>query len=178
MPSRIFAVALLFASMSLAQNIDLRKVATVHVYREGRLLMGVSLSADGKNVAFLSPNHMATFYMAPGYHELTLESGEICPKASFKALAGGEYFFRANYEHVVSDISLRSLKISLTAEPNIGDAENLKEVVIDQDKLAEILKLGNPSGLEPVTVPESKPEPNEETVKVSSATASATAGGR
>lgn len=148
MSSRFVAAAFLVSSMALAQTIDASKVGTVHVYREGRLLMGVSLFADGKNVASLSPHQIATFYLVPGYHELTLQSGEVCPKASFETRAGGEYFFRADYEHVVSATSLRDLRVSLSMRPNAGDAEELREVSIEPSKLTEILTQSNPSGLE------------------------------
>ena len=150
MTPRFVAVALLFSSVALAQSIDASRVGTVHVYREGRLLMGVSLFADGKNVASLSPHEMATFYLTPGYHELQLRSGEICPQASFDVRAGGEYFFRADYEHYVSATSLRDLKVNLSVEPNAGDTEALRDVKIDQTNLLEILAQSNPSGLKPM----------------------------
>jgi hypothetical protein len=149
MSSRFVAAVFLVSTVALAQTIDASKVGTVHVYREGRLLQGVSLFADGQNVASLSPHRMATFYLLPGYHELTLQSGEICPKVSFETRAGGEYFFRADYEHVVSATSLRDLKVSLSVQPDPGDAEDLRKVMIDQSKLTEILTQSNPGGLEP-----------------------------
>jgi hypothetical protein len=149
MSYRFVAAAFLVSTMALAQTIDVSKVGTVHVYREGRLLMGVSLFADGQNVASLSPHQMATFYLAPGHHELALQSGEVCPKALFETRAGGEYFFRADYEHVVSATSLRDLRMSLSIQPSAGDAEDLREVTIDQSKLTEILAKSNPGGLEP-----------------------------
>jgi len=139
MPSRFAAAVFLVSTMALAQTIDGSKVGTVHVYREGRLLRAVSLLADGKNVTSLSPNHMATFYLVPGYHELMLQSGEISPKATFETRPGGEYFFRAYYEYVVSPTSLRDLSVSLTMQSNAGDAEDLREVPIDESKLTEIL---------------------------------------
>lgn len=139
MRSRFVAAAFLVSTVALAQTIDASKVSTVHVYREGRLLRGVSLFADGKNITSLSPHHMATFYLAPGYHELMLQSGEISPKASFETRAGGEYFFRAFYEYVVSPTSLRDLSVSLSMQPNAADAEDLREVPIDESKLMEIL---------------------------------------
>jgi hypothetical protein len=139
MSCRFVAAAFLVSTMALAQTIDASKVGTVHVYREGRLLRGVSVFADGKNVTSLSPHHMATFYLAPGYHELVLQSGEISPKASFETRAGGEYFFRADYEYAVSATSLRDLSVSLSTQPNAGDAENLREVPIDESKLMGIL---------------------------------------
>ncbi len=149
MSCRFVAAAFLVSSMALAQTIDASKVGTVHVYREGRLLRGVSLYADGKNVTSLSPHRMATFYLVPGYHELVLQSGEICPKASFETRAGEEYFFRADYEYVVSATSLRDLKVSLSVQPNAGNAEDLREMTIDENKLTEILAQSNSRGLEP-----------------------------
>jgi hypothetical protein len=59
---------------------------------------------------------MATFYLFPGYHELTLRSGEISPGASFKAEPGGEYFFKADYEPVVSATSLKDVSVSLSMQ--------------------------------------------------------------
>ena len=147
--SRFIAAAFLLSTMAFAQTIDASKVATVHVYREGRLLQAVSLFADGQNVASLSPHHMATFYLFPGYHELALQSGEICPKASFETRAGGEYFFRADYEYVVSATSLRDLRVSLSTQPYAGDPEDLRELTIDQTRLTEILTQSNPGGLAP-----------------------------
>ncbi len=146
MPSRFVAAAFLLSTMALAQTIDASKVGTVHVYREGRLLKGVSLFADGQNVASLSPHHMATFYLLPGYHELALQSGEICPKASFETRAGGEYFFRADYEYVVSPTSLRDLRVSLSMQPYARDPADLRDVPIDQGRLTEILTRSNPDG--------------------------------
>jgi hypothetical protein len=79
MPSRLIAAAFLLSSLLPAQTIDASKVGTVHVYREGRLLIGVSVSVDGNDVVSLTPHKIATFYVSPGYHELTLRSGEIRP---------------------------------------------------------------------------------------------------
>jgi hypothetical protein len=105
----------------VAQSIDASEVATVHVYRKGRLLIGVSLSADGTKIASLTPHKIVTFYLFPGYHELTLQSGEISPGALFKAEAGREYFFQLDYEHVASATSLRDLSLSLSMQPKAFD---------------------------------------------------------
>jgi hypothetical protein len=148
MPSRMIAAVFLVSSLLHAQSIDTSKVGTVHVYREGRLLIGVSVSADGNNIVSLTPHNIATFYLYPGYHQLTLRAGEISPCASFTAAPGEEYFFKIDYEHVVSATSLRDLKVSLSVEPNAGDADELREVKIDQSKLMDILEQSNPSGVE------------------------------
>jgi hypothetical protein len=92
---RRFALFLLFSSLMVGQSIDSSKVATVHVYRQGRLLIAVSVFADGKRVVALTPHKSATFYLVPSYHELTMQSGEISPTASFKAVAGKEIFLSA-----------------------------------------------------------------------------------
>jgi hypothetical protein len=146
---RSFALFFLFSSLLFAQSIDTSKVATVHVYRQGRLLIAVSVLADGNRVVALTPHKSATFYLVPGYHELTMQSGELSPTASFKAVAGKEYFFQLDYEHVVSATSLRDLKVTLNMQPKIVGADELREVTIDQDKLLEILAQSNPDGLEP-----------------------------
>jgi hypothetical protein len=148
--SRLIAAMFLASSLLHAQSIDKSKVGTVHVYREGRLLAGVSVSADGNDIVSLTPHNMATFYLYPGYHELTLRAGEISPRASFTAAPGDEYFFKVDYEHVVSATSLRDLKVSLSLEPNTGDADELREVKIDESKLMDILERSNPRGVEPV----------------------------
>lgn len=102
MLARILAVVLCFWPLfGVAQSIDKSKVATVHVYREGRLSVRVSVSADGTKISSLTQHKMVTFYLLPGYHELILQSGEISPSALFKAKASGEYFFRLDYEHVI-----------------------------------------------------------------------------
>jgi hypothetical protein len=120
--ARILTVVLLFSPLfGVAQSVDASKVATVHVYRKGRLSIGVSLSADGAKIASLTSHKIVTFYLLPGYHELTLQSGEISPSALFKAEAGGEYFFRLDYEHVVSATSLRDLSLSLSMQPKAFD---------------------------------------------------------
>ena len=151
MPSRMIAGVFLMSSLLPAQSIDTSKVGTVHVYREGRLLVGVSVSADGNNIVSLTPHNIATFYLYPGYHELTLRAGEISPSASFTAAPGAEYFFKVDYEHVVSATSVRDLKVSLTSEPNAGDPDELREVKIDQNKLIDILEQSNPRGLGPAS---------------------------
>jgi hypothetical protein len=148
-PSRTIAAMFLASSLLHAQSIETSKVGTVHVYRDGRLLVGVSVSADGHDIVTLTPHNIATFYLSPGYHELTLRAGEISPCASFTAASGGEYFFKVDYEHVVSATSLRDLKVSLSLEPNAGDADELREVKIDQSKLMDILEQSNPGGVEP-----------------------------
>jgi hypothetical protein len=151
LPSRIVAAVFLLSSVLSAQSVDTSTVGTIHVYREGRLLVGVSLAVDGNDIVSLTPNKIATFYVFPGYHELTLRSGEISPTASFKAERGEEYFFKVDYEHVVSATSLRDLRVSLSLQPNTGDADELREVPIDLSKLMQILALSNPRGLEPAT---------------------------
>ncbi len=148
-PSRMIAAMFLASSLLHAQSIDTSKVGTVHVYREGRLLIGVSLSADGNDIVSLTPHNSATFYLYPGYHELTLRAGEISPRASFTVTPGAEYFFKVDYEHVVSATSLRDLKVSLSSEPNAGDPDELREVKINQSKLMDILEQSNPRRIEP-----------------------------
>jgi hypothetical protein len=149
MPSRMIAAMFLVSSLLQAQSIDTSKVGTVHVYREGRLLIGVSVSADGNNIVSLAPDDIATFYLYPGYHELTLRAGEISPSASFTTAPGEEYFFKVDYEHVISATSPRDLKVSLSMEPNTGDADELRAVKIDQSKLMDVLEQSNPRGVEP-----------------------------
>lgn len=146
---RSFALFLLFSSLMVGQSIDTSKVATVHVYRQGRLLVAVSVLADGSRVVALTPHKSATFYLVPGYHELTMQSGETSPTAQFKAVAGKEYFFQLDYEHVVSATSLRDLSLTLKMQPKMTGADELREVTIDQSKLLEILSQSNPDGLEP-----------------------------
>ncbi len=149
MPSRMIAAMFLVSSLLHAQSIDTSKVGTVHVYREGRLLTGVSVSADGNNIVSLAPDDIVTFYLYPGYHELTLRAGEISPSASFTTARGEEYFFKVDYERVASATSLRDLKVSLSVEPNAGDGDELREVKIDQRKLLDILEQSKPRGVEP-----------------------------
>ena len=147
---RILAAVFIFTSLAgSSQSIDPTKVATVHVYRQGRLLVETSLSADGVRVVSLTPHQSATFYLAPGCHELTMQSGEISPVASFQAEAGQRYLFRLDYEHVVSSTSLRDLRVSLTMQPNIPAADDVREVTIEQSKLLEILEKSGPRGLAP-----------------------------
>jgi hypothetical protein len=73
----------------------------------------------------------------------------VSPSASFKAVAGKEYFFQLDYEHVVSATSLRDLSVTLNMQPKITGADELREVTIDQTTLLEILSQSNPDGLEP-----------------------------
>jgi hypothetical protein len=146
---RYFALLFLCSSLMGGQSIDTSKVSTVHVYRQGRLLIAVSVFADGNRVVALTPHKSATFYLVPGYHELTMQSGEVSPSASFKAVAGQEYFFQLDYEHVVSATSLRDLSVTLSMTPKITGADELREVTIDQSNLLEILSQSNPDGLEP-----------------------------
>jgi hypothetical protein len=145
---RNFGLCFLFSSLMVGQSIDSSKVATVHVYRQGRLLNSVSVFADGNRVVALTPHESATFYLVPGYHELTMHFGEISPAASFKAVAGKEYFLM-EYEHVVSPTSLRDLSVTLSMQRKITGADELREVTIDQSNLLAILSQCNPDGLEP-----------------------------
>jgi hypothetical protein len=150
MHRRTFALFFLFSSLLLGQSVDATKVATVHVYRQGRLLVAVSVFADGNKVVALTPHKRATFYLVPGYHQLTMQAGEISPTASFKAVAGKEYFFQMGYEHVVSATSLRDLSVTLSMEPKMTGADELREVTIDQNSLLAILAQSNPDGVEPI----------------------------
>jgi hypothetical protein len=146
---RKFALFFLLSPLMIGQTIDAGKLATVHVYRQGRLLTAVSVFVDGNRVVALTPHKSATFYLVPGYHVLTMQSGEMSPTASFKAVAGKEYIFQLAYEHVVSATSLRELSVSLSMEPEIKSADELREVTIDQSDLLAILAQSNPDGLEP-----------------------------
>ena len=146
---RCFALFFVISSLLAAQSIETSKVATIHVYRQGRLLTAVSVFVDGTRVVALTPHKTATFYLVPGYHELTMQSGEITPTASFKAVAGKEYFFELEYEHVVSATSLRDLSVTLSMQPKMTGADELREVTIDQGSLLAILAQSNPDGLEP-----------------------------
>jgi hypothetical protein len=149
MRCRYFALSFLISSLLAGQSIEASKVATVHVYRQGRLLTTVSVFADGNRVVALTPHKSATFYLVPGYHQLTMQPGEISPTASFKAVAGKEYFFELEYEHVVSATSLRELSVTLSMQPKMPGADELQEVTIDQGSLLAILAQSNPDGLEP-----------------------------
>ena len=51
-----------------------------------------------------------------------------------------------NYEHVVSATSLRDLSVSLTMQPKGPDADDVREVTMEQSKLLEILKKSSPHG--------------------------------
>jgi hypothetical protein len=129
MPSRLIAAVFLSSSLLLAQSIDASKVGTVHVCREGKF--DVSLSVDGKHIVSLNRDKIATFYVLPGYHELALRSGEISPSASFKAAPGGEYFFNVNYEQVVSAKSPRDLRVSLSMQSNVVATGELRAAKMD-----------------------------------------------
>jgi hypothetical protein len=146
---RKFALFFLLSPLMIGQTINVSKVATVHVYRQGRLLTAVSVLVDGNKVVALTPHKSATFYLVPGYHELTMQSGEISPTASFKAVAGKEYIFQLAYEHVVSATSVRELSVSLSMQPEIQGADELREVTIDQSDLLAILAQSNLDGLQP-----------------------------
>jgi hypothetical protein len=146
---RNFALFLLCSSLMSGQSIDTHKVATVHLYRQGRLLVAVSVLADGNRVVALTPHKSTTFYLVPGYHVLALQSGEMSPSAAFKAVAGKEYFFELDYEHVVSSTSLRDLSVTLRMQPKIMGADELREVEVDPATLLQILSQSNPDGLEP-----------------------------
>lgn len=146
--SRVVALFFLLSPWMFGQSIDAHKVATVHVYRQGRLLISVPILVDGSRVVALDPHESPTFYLLPGYHVLTLPSGEIAPTASFKAVVGKEYFFQLSYEHVVTPTSVRALSVSLTMEPGIKGAD-VREVKIDPGDLLAILAQSNPDGLQP-----------------------------
>jgi hypothetical protein len=164
MISRIFTAIFLFTSLAgFPQSINPTRVATVHVYREGRLLVETSLSADGNPVAFLTPHESVTFYLAPGYHELTMRSGEVSPMVSFQAEVGRQYWFRLNYEHVVSATSLREPSVSLTMQPNGPTDDDVRAVALQQGKLLDILWKSSPHGFArgDATVPDATPDPAE-----------------
>lgn len=146
---RYFAQFFLLSSLLAAQTIEASKVATVHVYLQGRLLTAVSVFADGHRVVALTPHKSSTFYLVPGYHELTVQPGEIGPIASFKAVAGKKYFFALAYGHVVSATSLRDVSVTLSMQPKMTGADEPREVTIDQGSLLAILAQSNPDGLEP-----------------------------
>lgn len=130
MPSRLIAALFLSSSLLLAQSVDASKVGTVHVCRQGEF--EISLSVDGNHLVSLNNrDKVATFYVLPGYHELTLRSGDIGPSASFKAAPGGEYFFTVNYERVVSKTSSRDLRVSLSMQPNAGPTAEPRYAKVD-----------------------------------------------
>jgi hypothetical protein len=164
MISRIFTAIFLFTSLAgFPQSINPTKVVTVHVYREGRLFVETSLSADGNPVAFLTPHESVTFYLVPGYHELTMQSGEISPMVSFQAEVGRQYWFRLNYEHMVSATSLREPSVSLTMQPNGPTEDDVRAVTMQQEKLLDILRKSTPHGFArgDATVPGATPDPAE-----------------
>jgi hypothetical protein len=164
MISRILLAVFLFTSIAgFTQSIDPSKVATVHVYRQGRLLVETSLSVDGNAVASLTPHERVTFYLAPGYHELTMRSGEISSMVSFHAEVGRQYWFRLNYEHVVSATSLREPSVSLTMEPNEPNEDDIRAVLMMQGRLLDILRKSSPRGfaIENAILPDGDPSAAE-----------------
>jgi hypothetical protein len=84
---------------------------------QGRIVIGVSLSVGASKIGSLASHKGVALYVFPGYHELTRQSGEISPSALFKTEAGGEYFFRLEYEQVVASTSLRGSILSLSMQP-------------------------------------------------------------
>jgi hypothetical protein len=148
MTHRSAALFFLLSSLLLGQSIDTSKVATVHVYGQGRALIAVTVLADGNRVVELTPPKSATFYLVPGFHKLTMQSGEISPAVTFKAVAGKEYFFQLDYEPVAT--SLGQLSVTLNMEPKMKGAEEPREVTIKQSDLLTILSQSNPDGLEPI----------------------------
>jgi len=146
---RKFALFFLLSPLMIGQTIDASKVATVQVYRQGRLLTAVSVFVDGNRVVALTPHKSATFYLVPGYHVLTMQSGETSPTASFKAVAGKQYIFQLAYEYVESATSVRDLSVSLSMQPEVKGADELREVTIDPSDLLAILAQSNPDGLQP-----------------------------
>jgi hypothetical protein len=164
MISRIFMTVFLFTSLAgFTQSTNPSKVATVHVYRQGRLLIETSLSVDGNAVASLTPHESVTFYLAPGYHDLKMASGEISPEVSFRAEGGQQYWFQLNYEHVVSATSLREPSVSLTLQPNGPNEDDVRAVTMRQAKLLDILKKSSPRGfaIEDATLPGAPANPAE-----------------
>jgi hypothetical protein len=146
---RYFALFLLFSTLLTGQSIDTSKVATIHVYRQGRLLVVASVLADGNRVIALRPHKGATFYLVPGYHVLTMQTGEVSPTASFKAVAGQEYFLLLEDAQAISATSMKGLNVTLQMQQEMSGADRVREVTIDQSKLLEILSQSNPDGLEP-----------------------------
>jgi hypothetical protein len=132
MSSRLIAALFLSSSLLPAQSIDASKVGTVHVCREGRF--EVSVSIDGKNIASPKRDKIATFYVLPGYHQLTLRSGEISPSASFNAAPGGEYFFQVNYERLVSAGAPGDLRVSLSMKSNAAATGELRNARMDSKR--------------------------------------------
>jgi hypothetical protein len=92
-----------------------------------------------------------------------MQSGEISPMASFRAEVGQQYWFRLNYEHVVSATSLREAIASLTMLPKGPDADDVREVTMAQSKLLDILKKSSPHGFAVgvSAVPGATPNPAE-----------------
>jgi hypothetical protein len=161
---RTLMAVFLFTSLAgFTQSINPSKVGTVHVYRQGRLLADTSLSVDGNAIRSLTPHESVTFYLAPGYHVLTMRSGEISPMVSFRTEAGQEYWFRLDYEHVVSPTSLREPSASLTLEPNEPDEDDIRAVTMAQEGLIDLLKKTSPKGfaIDDVTLPDGAPNPAE-----------------
>jgi hypothetical protein len=147
MISHILTTLFLFTSLvGFTQTINPSKVATIHVYRRGRLLVDTSLSVDGNAVASVTPHESVTFYLAPGYHELAMRSDEISPMVSFGAEAGRQYWFQLSYEHVVSATSLREPSVSLTMEQNEPNDDDIRAVIIMQERLLDILRKSSPRG--------------------------------
>jgi hypothetical protein len=151
----IFSVVLvnffLLPSLSIsAQNVDSTKVATVHVYRQGRFSVGLPVAVDGNKIASLGLHKILTFYVSPGYHEVNSRVGQFNPTVSFKAEAGQDYFFQMDWEHGLTTFSPMSL--TLTQQNGIVDREKLKEENLDSARLNEILEKCNPKGLEPVSI--------------------------
>jgi hypothetical protein len=132
MPSGLIAALFLSSSLLPAQSIDASKLGIVHVSREGSF--EVSMSVDGKDIVSPNRDKVATFYVSPGYHQLVLRSGEISPSASFKAAPGGEYFFKVNYEHVVSARTPGDLSVSLSMQSGAGETGELREARIDSKR--------------------------------------------
>ena len=63
---RSLALFFLLSSSLLGQSIDASKVAAVHVYRQDRLLIAVSVFADGNRVVALTAHKSATtFHLEP-----------------------------------------------------------------------------------------------------------------
>jgi hypothetical protein len=83
-----------------------------------------------QNLFLMAHNPDSVIYLAPSYHQLTMQSGEISKGgASFRAEVGQQYWFRLNYEHVVSATSLKEPSVSLTMRPNGPNEDDIRAVM-------------------------------------------------
>jgi hypothetical protein len=148
------ALCMLFAFLNMASAQQALRVAdlsatsgTIVISHSGRSSIPLDIYIDDKLITRLSLHKRVTFWVAPGYHEVSVKFKSFKPVAPFHVLSGQKLYFSVEFDApwigMVDSSALTIGPVNSVLDPKT------KEEAISEDHLAFLRYRANPTGADP-----------------------------